>query len=95
MARLTVEAEDLQRLEVIHGILALLRDPAASAQALAHLVDELPVLHDRLEARYHGRAGRAPSSTVQLVVQLGNRAFEGVLLELLEDLTVLHADLES
>ena len=92
-ARTRVVEDDLRHLEVLHRILALLNDPAASATALAALVDSMPVLSARLSARFESRLGRAATSAGGLAA-LGNRVLEAVLLELLEDLTVLRSELD-
>lgn len=83
---------DLTQLDVVHRILALLNDAAASSSALGALVDEMPVLRARLNARFRQRFDRSTTSAHELAT-LGNRAFEEVLLALLEDLTELRASM--
>lgn len=92
MSRTTVDKEDLGNLGALHRLLARLNEPAASATALSGLVDEIPVLSNRLHARYQRMRGR-DERTSQILSLLGNRALEGLLMEVLEDLTILHADL--
>jgi uncharacterized membrane protein YccC len=92
--RTEVATEDLRHLEVIHRILRLLNEPAASAVALAQLINEMPVLGARLAARFKSRSkgsDRASNALAELTY-LGNRDFEAVLFQLLEDLTALRAD---
>ena len=96
--RCDVQPEDLKHLEVLHAILRLLNEPSQSARPLAALVQKMPVLEARVRRVY-----RAPQwyteelygepDVVTVLVMIGNRGFEAVLLELLEDLTVLNADL--
>ena len=85
---------DLGQLDVLHDILAVLNEPAADAKALGKLVERMPVLAARLQARFRSRSSREANAESQIAL-LGNRAFESVLLELLEDLTVLRAELDE
>ncbi len=87
-------AADLERLDVLHEILRLLNEPAAGAHEVGRLVAQFPVLAARLDARYRRYTGRSAAPPMALAL-LGNRVFEEVLLELLEDLTVLRADLDD
>ena len=83
---------------MVHGILRLLNEPRQSARPIASLIEKFPVLEARVR-----RASRAPQwytdelygepDVMTVMVMIGNRGFEAVLLELLEDLTVLKADL--
>jgi hypothetical protein len=90
--RTEVTVDDLRHLEVVQRILMLLNEPAASAAALARLVDEMPVLAARLGARFAARVGSRPSTALSELTYLGNRDFEAVLFQLLEDLTDLRAE---
>ena len=91
--RTMVEPKDLDGLPVLHEIVALLADPAVSAAQLGAASERIPVLANRLrvEAKNLGRVRR---SAGEAIVYLGNRGFESVLLTLLEDLTVLRAEVD-
>lgn len=91
-SRTEVTVDDLTRLGVLHEILALLNEPAASANALGNLIDSLPVLAARVDARYRQRCPHKEATSPVKLVLLGNRVFESILMELLEDLTVLRAE---
>jgi len=98
--RTEVSAEDLRHLDVLERILALLDEPAASATELARLVDQMPVLVARLRMRFtarrtSNRPNPGPSTVASELAMLGNRDFEVVLFELLEDLTCLRAEQEG
>lgn len=90
--RTEVSPSDLQHLDVLRRILALLDQPAASAKALAQLVEEMPVLAARLGASFMATAGTRPTTTQAELAVLGNRHLEAVLLGLLEDLMTLAAE---
>lgn len=92
MLRTEVSVSDLRHLGVVRRILAVLDEPAASADALAALIDEMPVLAARLGERFIDRHGVPTSTTQTELVLLGNRHLEGVLFQLLEDLTELSAE---
>jgi len=85
---------DIERLDVIHALLAKLTDPRASAQTLAPFIEAFPPLKARIAQTFALRRPnhRATTLTAQ-IVGLGNRQVEAVLLELLEDLTFLRAEL--
>jgi hypothetical protein len=98
--RIDVQPEDLKHLEVLHKILRLLNEPKQSAAPLARLVEKFPVLEARVRAAYRAPqwytedAYGEPDVTTVLVM-MGNRGFEAVLLELLEDLTMLNGELQN
>jgi hypothetical protein len=91
-----VTPPDLKRLDAIHLLLEALRDPLASSKLIEHRVQQIPVLMARM-IRYARKS--APARDVKTLSAalgvVGNRGLETVLLELLEDLTVLRADLEE
>src|SRR5271170_4758244 len=90
-----VRKADLARLGVIHDLLRVLNDPLAGAQQIALHVGRLPCLRARVTRRFAERLpGRTIPSLPEQVAALGNRALEGILLGLLEDLTELRADEE-
>ncbi len=92
--RTRVEPSDLEKLPLLHEILSLLADPAVSADQLGRVADRLPVLANRLKEAARGLK-RSRRTAGESIVVLGNRGFEAILLELLEDLTVLRADLDD
>jgi hypothetical protein len=91
-----VSAADLKRLDAIHQLLEALRDPLASSKLVEHRVKQIPVLTARMIrfARTEAPA-RNITTLAGALGTVGNRGLEKVLLELLEDLTVLRADLEG
>jgi hypothetical protein len=90
-----VRRGDLNRLGVIHDLLRVLNDPLAGAQQIALHVGRLPCLRARVTRRFAERLpGRNLPSLPEQVAALGNRALEGILLALLEDLTELRAEIE-
>lgn len=93
--RTEVAVSDLRHLAVVRRILALLDEPAASAKALAKLIDEMPVLAARLGERFVSSSLRYEETTTTTQSELaflGNRHLESVLFQLLEDLTMLSAE---
>jgi hypothetical protein len=100
LAKEEVHPDDLRRLDVIHQILRLLNEPRQSAGPIAELVEKLPVLEARVRRAYrppqwYSEDAYGPASVRTILTVIGNRAFESVLLELLEDLTVLRASLDG
>jgi HD-like signal output (HDOD) protein len=91
-----VSAGDLKRLEAIHSLLEALRDPLASSKLVEHRVKQIPVLTARM-IRFAKRGAPARNITTLggALAIVGNRGLETVLLELLEDLTVLRADIDD
>lgn len=93
--RTDLSIDDLRHLDVVQRILGLLNEPTASARELAKLVEEMPVLAARLAARFTAKVGRRPSNAAAELAYLGNRDFEVVLFQLLEELTELRGDHEG
>jgi hypothetical protein len=90
-----VRRADLTRLNVLHDLLRVLNDPLAGAGQIALHVGRLPCLRARVTRRFADRLpGRSIPSLPEQVAALGNRALEGILLALLEDLTELRAEEE-
>jgi hypothetical protein len=89
-----VTPADIERLDIIHALLSELNDPRASAVSIAPFIGAFPPLRARLEQAFRTRRPNAHAKNLagQLAL-LGNREVEAVLLELLEDLTMLRADL--
>jgi len=91
-----VSADDLDSLGTLHDLLNALNDPWAGRTRIVTLVSELPVLGQRCIRRaLRKRPGSRMLSLDQSLSLLGNGGLEGELLQLLEDLTVLKADLQS
>jgi hypothetical protein len=92
-----LSASDLGRLPVLHAILSALNDKNVSAAVIASHVERLPALHARIGAEYRRWRAHEPSihsvSLAEQIATIGNRQVEAVLLELLEELTMLSADL--
>lgn len=85
--------EDLEQLHVLHEILALLNDAQAATVRLEPLCRALPPLERRLIALARRRLPVSSMVDVRRALAVvGNHGLEGVLLGLLEDLTVLKAD---
>ena len=90
--RTEVSVADLKHLDVLQQILSLLNEPAASATALARLIEAMPVLAARLAQRFASRVGTRPATVLAEIAFLGNRDLEALLFELLCDLTDLRAE---
>jgi len=90
-----VTRQDLDRLGVLHDLLRVLNDPLAGAQEIAHHVARMPPLRARVTRDFGARfPARAIPKLPEQVAALGNREIEKILLALLEDLTVLRAEIE-
>lgn len=89
-----VTREDLERIPLLHDIIGALDDRRASARDIARVIQRLPSLAARISNAWqrHFPTGAPPSLVVQIAM-LGHREIEGVLLTLLEDLTILRAEL--
>lgn len=90
-----VQKEDLKHLEVLHKMLQILNDSMAGAEQLSNQVERFRALHARVMLRFRKLyPGQTPPALPQQLAKLGNREFEKVLFELLEDLTVLRSEME-
>lgn len=91
-----VRPEDLAHLAVLRETLSVLNDAGASAGRIAECIERFPALKARVQRRHHrgDPRGQRPSLAVHLA-RLGNREFERLLLELLEDLTMLRGELDE
>jgi hypothetical protein len=89
-----VGTEDLGRLKVVHDLLAALNDQYASVGKLAMLTSYSPSLTARVMKQARNRSASVDSLNAALQL-IGNRGLEKVLLEFLEDLTALKAELEA
>jgi hypothetical protein len=88
--------DDLKRLAQVSEVLTLLNDPYIGPFKLADCIQGLPVLAARCrrEAALHRPRNEVEDIERALNV-LGNRGIEKVLLELLEDMTILKSEIED
>jgi hypothetical protein len=90
-----VTVADLGRITVLQTLLKTLNDPRAGADVLARQIATIPVLRARVAQRFaQNHPNRAPPELAQQIALLGNRVLEGVLFELLEDIVMLHSEVE-
>ena len=90
-----VTASDLAHLSAIKDLLSLLNDPYAGGTPLVHIVDRIRVLQARCALRAKQTSPDRPlKTTAQVLALIGNRGLEAELLTLLEDLTMLKAELD-
>jgi hypothetical protein len=90
-----VTVEDLARIGALQSLLATLNDPRAGADVLARHIAAMPVLKARVEDRFRQHHPNfRKHGLAQQIALLGNRMLEGILLELLEDLVILHSEVE-
>jgi len=91
-----VQPSDLKRLHMVRELLRLLNDPYVGPLKLSETVANIPVFAAR--CRREAALFRPRSEVAQIdraLNVIGNRGIEKVLLELLEDLTILKSDIES
>jgi hypothetical protein len=90
-----VTVADLGRIDDLNALLRAFNDPRAGADVLARHIAAIPVLKARIERRFMTHyPNRTKHELPQQIALLGNRMLEAVLLELLEDLIVLHSEVE-
>jgi hypothetical protein len=90
-----VKPEDLQHLQVLHSMLRVLNDTLAGAPEIAQHVERFPTLKARVIRQFaKGSKKRPLPPLAQQIAALGNRQFEEMLFTLLEDLTMLQAELD-
>lgn len=90
-----VRPEHLAMLSNLHELLTALNDPWAGRNRIVQLVSAMPVLGMRCIRRaLRKRPTALALSLDQTLTMLGNRDLEAELLELLEDLTIMKAELE-
>ncbi len=85
--------EDLALLPAIHELLFALDDPGAALARVEGTAQKLPPLAARVIERAQRSAGQLDLRAA--LGRIGNRGLEAVLLELLEDMTILKADLDD
>lgn len=91
-----VNKDDLKRLGQVKELLALLNDPYIGPYRLVEYVEALPVLAARCRREASNYRPRAEVQRIERALNvLGNRGLEKVLLEFLEDMTVLRSELEG
>lgn len=90
-----VTVADLGRISMLQSLLATLNDPRAGADVLARHVAAIPVLAARVAQCFtQHHPNRTKHELAQQIALLGNRKLEGVLLLLLEDIVMLHSEVE-
>jgi hypothetical protein len=88
--------EHLVELTPIHDLLKALNDPCVGATRVTQLVSQIPLLAHRCIHALMARRPTLRSATLnQSLALLGNRGLETELLQVLEDLTVLHSEMEA
>jgi len=91
-----VTAKDLTRLAQVKELLTLLNDAYVGPLKLAECIDQIPVFAARCCREASRLRMRSHGDKIEWALQvLGNRGVEKVLLELLEDMTILKSDLEA
>lgn len=95
-AQCEVRAVHMRQLPALKRLLLELNDAYTSAGRITRLVEDVPILAGRCVRRAMLQSPGAPIDTLEQVLNLiGNQSLEGEILTLLEDLTVLKADLEE
>jgi hypothetical protein len=91
-----VEESDLSSLSDIHALLRALNDAYAGGTRIEVLVDKVYVLSARCIRRAKKRfPAKNDCSLKEALTLIGNLGLETELLQLLEDLTVLRAELDD
>jgi len=90
-----VQKQDLASLDAVQALLSALNDPYVSTQQVGGLVEDIRVL----QARCIRRAMQASDmeqtpSLVEALALIGNKGLEVELLNVLEDLTILSAEMD-
>lgn len=94
--RVDVQKQDLAHIDALLELLQALNDPQVSTYVIERLVSKIEPLKTRCIRMALAKRPKATVSTAgQALAILGNRGLESSLLELLEDLTVLKAELEA
>jgi hypothetical protein len=91
-----VRPTDLQRLSLVKDLLGLLNDPYVGPYKLAETITHIPVFAARCRREAAMSRPRSEVEDIERALNvIGNRGIEKVLLELLEDMTILKADLDG
>ena len=89
-----VAEQDLKSLSEIHTLLRALNDAYAGGARVEQLIGNIPVLSARIVRRARKRFPAKSNCTLaEALTLIGNIGLESELLQLLEDLTVLSAEL--
>ncbi len=91
-----IRPADLQRLDLVKELLGLLNDPYVGPYKLAETITHIPVFAARCRREAALYRPRSEVEDIERALNvIGNRGIEKVLLELLEDMTILKSDLEA
>jgi hypothetical protein len=91
-----VQPEHVRNLGELHALLLDLNDPYASTESLTPHIAQIPLLRARCIDRATSQAfGRQFDTLEQVMMVLGNRGLEAVLLELLEDMTIAKGEFDA
>jgi hypothetical protein len=92
----TVTEDDLKSLDAVKQLLVALNDAYASTEVIEELVEAIPCLRARCIKRASGPdLAELDMPLPRALSRIGNMGLEGELLLLLEDLTVLQAELRE
>jgi hypothetical protein len=87
---------DLERLDLVKELLKLLNDPYVGPFKLSQTVANIPVFAARCRREAALYRPRSEVEDIERALNmLGNRGIEKVLLNLLEDMTILKSELDS
>jgi hypothetical protein len=87
--------EDLACLDSVRSLLSALNDAYASTARIQTLIADIPVLAARCVRRIGQVRYDDPALLARALTDIGNMGLERELLSLLEDLTMLQADLQE
>ena len=91
-----ISPADLKRLDSVKELLGLLNDPYVGPYKLAETITHIPVFAARCRREAALFRPRTEVEDIERALNvIGNRGIEKVLLELLEDMTILKADLDG
>jgi hypothetical protein len=91
-----IRPTDLGRLDLVKDLLSLLNDPYVGPYKLAETITNFPVFAARCRREAALSRPRSEVEDIERALNvIGNRGIEKVLLELLEDMTILKADLDA
>jgi hypothetical protein len=91
-----VRPADLGRLELVKELLGLLNDPYVGPYKLTETITHIPVFAARCRREAAMVRPRSEVENIERALNvIGNRGIEKVLFELLEDMTILKADLDG